>query len=544
MVTVIGAAATRAAGVLLAGVALVLGFALLLWAITPTSGGGPVPMLRGGITAFGAAHLVGVHIGDGSLTVSPLLITGLIVALLASTGSRGRRPTGLAGELAAVVTTAVVYGVLVALTCAIGAAPGSVPHTVGLTAAAIALVAGTAGTLARGTALKAAVRDSMPLWVWQGLRAGLLVAAVVFAGGMVAFVASLGLNVPSAATLADTLAPSMGGGFGLTLLGIVYLPNAGLAAVGYVTGVGFEIGAGHYSPFGSTPAELPPIPMLVGAPDNTAISYPGLAGLLVPVIAAVVAGIYLSRRIDHRVTRLFAVGVAGMTAGLVALVLVRLAGGGIAPGPWEVMGAPATVGGIVALFTWVVGGAWAATAKGVPVAVGASRGGEGLADDGFGADDEVAPDADTEVDTADADADTEIDTADADADADVSADADGETEADPDDMTEAEAEAEADDVIDAEVDADGVTEADDVTDADVDADGVTDSDDVTDADADHATDADDATDAEIEGATDVDPDDVPATDVSAESEDAPAESVEQNAAVENADIEDAEADNR
>jgi hypothetical protein len=113
-----------------------------------------------------------------------------------------------------------------------------------------------------------------------------------------------------------------------------------LVGVGYLTGVGFQIGAGSYSPLGNHGVDLPAVPLLAAVPPAGGIHPLGLLVFGVPVIAAVVVGLAVVRRVDTRSSRLLAAGVAGVVASGVLTAALAVAGGGIGGSALAHIGVP------------------------------------------------------------------------------------------------------------------------------------------------------------------------------------------------------------
>jgi hypothetical protein len=348
---VAAAAAVRAVAVAASGLLLTAGLALVLWAVTPSSGADVGIALQSGVVAFAAANLMPVVIGGITLSLPPLLLTLTMAVLLAATARRGRfLPQGRYQEAVSILVTTVVYGIVVAAV-ARGLGPqGAVPAGWVWTAPALALVATATGMLRPGSAWHEWWIVVAPDWARVGVRGGGIGLGVLIAGGGIALSVGLVTQFGSAVGVAALAAPSWLDGLGLAMLGMAYVPNAVIAAAGYVTGVGFEMGAGTYSPFGTTTVDLPAVPLLAAAPDQAGRSWVGLVFLVVPVIAG-----YLIARpaIKHLVTRsdrvlASAVG-AALTGGLLAGV-AAIARGGIGDGRWSTFGAPpALLGAVVAV---------------------------------------------------------------------------------------------------------------------------------------------------------------------------------------------------
>src|SRR3954451_23388554 len=113
LASVIGAG-LRAGYAGVAGLLLTCSLGVVVWAVTPSSGQGPVALLRAGVAAFGAGNGITVMIGRTALTLPPLMITLVAIALLTTVTPRGRSPVGdRTPELAAAAVAAAVYAAVV-----------------------------------------------------------------------------------------------------------------------------------------------------------------------------------------------------------------------------------------------------------------------------------------------------------------------------------------------------------------------------------------------------------------------------------------------
>ena len=364
------AAVVRAALIAVSGLVLVVGVALLLWAVTPATGSEPTSLIRGGVGAFASAHLMPVTIGTATLTLPPLLLTLLFGGFLAAGVARGRVVAdGLAAEAACAVLGAAAYTAVVLGAVYLGAPAGAVDMQDGWRAGLFALVAAAIGTAVRGTAWRDAWIGGTPYWLQVGVRTGVAGLMMLVAGGAVALVVALVQSFTTAAAVGEVAAPTAGDAFGMAILGLVYLPTAVLAATGYATGPGFQIGAGTYSPLGSHGVELPAVPLLAAVPPTGAAHLLTLVVFLVPLVAAVVVGVAVVRRLSARSERLLAAGTGGVVAAGVLTALLAVAGGGITGSSWAHLGVPLGWYAVaVALEVGVPAMAWAAVAgwTGVP----------------------------------------------------------------------------------------------------------------------------------------------------------------------------------
>src|ERR1700710_1933210 len=83
-------AGLRACYAAVAGLLLTCSIGVVVWAVTPSSGSGPIALLRAGVAAFSAANGMTVTIGRTALTMPPLMLTLVAIALLATVSGRGR----------------------------------------------------------------------------------------------------------------------------------------------------------------------------------------------------------------------------------------------------------------------------------------------------------------------------------------------------------------------------------------------------------------------------------------------------------------------
>jgi hypothetical protein len=338
---VAAAAAVRGAAVALSGLIFTAGIALVVWAITPASGAEAGAAMRAGVAGFALANLMPISVAGTALTLPPLLLTGLIVALLTSVARRGRfLPQGRAQEALAVLVSAGTYGLIVAATTRGFGPPEAIPAGSVWTATALALCAVAVGTVGRESAWRSWWRDLAPSWVHTGARGGAVGLGVLIAGGGLALVVALVGHFASAVSVSALAAPNWTDGLGLALLGIVYVPNAVVAGAGYLTGVGFVVGPGTYSPFSSSIVELPAVPLLTATPDHPGVSWVGIAFMLVPLLAGGLIGWRVVRTLTTRQERVYASTVASTVAAVGLGVSAWVASGGVGSGRWAMTGSP------------------------------------------------------------------------------------------------------------------------------------------------------------------------------------------------------------
>lgn len=329
----------RSAVAAFSGLILTCGVGLLLWAITPSAGAGAETLLRAGVSAFGLANGMTLAIGPASLTLAPLLVTMVAIALLAGVSGSGRVVgSGRRQELLTTITAALVYAAVVAGAGTMLGSPGSVRAGQWWKPALLAFVVVGGATLTRGNGWRPYLAGRLPAWVGLSVRLGAAGVMMLLGGGAVTLLIGLVHSFNSTLTVAGQAAPGAAGGFGMALLSIAYLPNAVVAATGYATGVGFSIGSGTYSLFGSTPTEPPSMSLVIAAPQGTSVERPTLLLLLLPLLAAVLIGRGAVRRLERRVDRLCAAIGAGVVAAAAAAVVAEVAGGGVTGGSWPTSG--------------------------------------------------------------------------------------------------------------------------------------------------------------------------------------------------------------
>ncbi len=137
------------------------------------------------------------------------------------------------------------------------------------------------------------------------------------------------------------------------------LPNLVLWAVAWLVGPGFAIGVGsHVSPLGTALGPLPALPVFGALPSGE--SSFGFAGILVPVVAAFLAGVAirpaLARAVGY-VSPLLVIAVAagtGVVGGAVIGVLTAASAGAAGPGRLAVVGPDGLLVGLVAAAEFAV----------------------------------------------------------------------------------------------------------------------------------------------------------------------------------------------
>jgi hypothetical protein len=98
----------------------------------------------------------------------------------------------------------------------------------------------------------------------------LRIVAILLGFGFLLFAIAFFTNFDQAVLITQVLAPGIFGSLLLLILNLLYLPNAALAALSYVSGAGFAVGAGtHLSPLTQDIGQIPALPLLAALPVNS-----------------------------------------------------------------------------------------------------------------------------------------------------------------------------------------------------------------------------------------------------------------------------------
>ncbi|HEX3648964.1 MAG TPA: DUF6350 family protein, partial [Pseudonocardiaceae bacterium] len=298
--------------------------------------------------------------------VLPLLPTIGVLALVArSAGNAARRldwdtPRAAARLIGAIGCTHGAFGVFVALVC-LGWTVTATPVIAFFGAGTLAALAAAVGT-ARQCGLLAAVLSRTDVATEMGLRAGRIALVALCGVGAVGYTIGLIGSLPTVVRLFGAVAPGAGGGLGMFLLCLAYLPNVLIGALSFTAGPGFAVGSYALAQWRFHDGARPAVPVLAPLPDAVADWWVFL--MLLPAAVGVLAGL-ACRRVDGTVVdRLRAVAVAALVAGIGCLVAGALAGGALAGGPFDPVTVPAgslgvavclLIGVPAAVTVWVTG---------------------------------------------------------------------------------------------------------------------------------------------------------------------------------------------
>lgn len=339
---------------LIAGYAAVAALLALVAALASNASFDTVGVLLVAGTGWLTAAHVPIEIGGHPLGVLPLLLTVFLVLLVRQGAAAAAdrlgpgRPADALPIVLCVTGSHAVFGLLVALLS--GSQPVTAEPALAFFACGAFAAIGALLGVRHSFGLSEAVRSKMDDGVELGVRGGLLGLRALFGAGALVFLVALLASLPKAGDLLTGTAPGFGGGIGLVLLSLAYLPNVLIGATAFVLGPGFSIGDVQGSPFGFTGGDVPGLPLLAALPESTASWWPLL--LVIPVAVGALVGRH-ARRVPDLRTRLRAVSVAALVVGSGCLVLAALAGGTLGSAAFAQVGMPT---GLLAVagFGWTV----------------------------------------------------------------------------------------------------------------------------------------------------------------------------------------------
>ena len=340
-----------AAAAALSGLATLAAVVLVAWVADAGPGSTGTDAIRAAADAWLLAHGGGLTVPAGHLRGVPLGLTVLAAVVLHRAGAslaRAVEVPDLPAAGRAVAALAVPYALLAAAVAEVagtGTAASSAPLA-GIGALLLAAVAGGRGVL-RAAGLGPALVRWVPSWLPSVASAVLAGVAALAAAGLALLLVALVWRAGRFAELVGALQPGFVGGVILLLGCVLLLPNGALWTVAYAAGPGFTVGAGTgVSPFGVTLGPVPSFPLLAALPGDGVPAPVVRAVLLLPVLAGVLAGWVVGRRLPAasgagrlpalptgRVARPATYGLlAGGLVALVTAVLAVLAGGALGPG--------------------------------------------------------------------------------------------------------------------------------------------------------------------------------------------------------------------
>ncbi|MET7964757.1 cell division protein PerM [Micromonospora zamorensis] len=290
-----------------------------------------VGTLRTALAGWLLGHGVPLHTDSGPLGLAPLALTVLALWRLSRAGVHVSRAIGARDTrsprraLLAAGAVGIAYALLGALAAVLVGAGG--PTVSPIRAGATFAVVGTLAALIGATRITAVTRllvTRLPNPVRDGVRTGLVAGLLLLGAGAGAAGLAVATGGGDAADMIGAYRTGVAGQAGITLVSGAYAPNAAIWSASYLLGPGFAVGTDTAVRTSEVSVgALPAVPLLAGLPRGPV---DGLGSLLlaVPVLAGMVAGCLLARRV------------------------ARLAGPERAPQRWAEVLAPAALAGLVA----------------------------------------------------------------------------------------------------------------------------------------------------------------------------------------------------
>ncbi len=325
-----------------AGLALPLIMTLLGVLAVPRASAGFGDALGSGALMWLVLGGARLHIGEGTLAMTPLLGT-LLLLLLARTGARRGLPEGPAPRLqGAWLGGYAAVGVLAAL---LGLLTPASPAVLSLVLPLLALPA-LGLVWAHGPPERLAeLWDRTPVAVRRGLLPGVKGAVVTVAVGSLLVLVATVVHLGRITHVQSELGAGFFGGLLLVVLQLGLLPNLGIWATSFAAGPGFATTGGAMTTWSTAESGvLPMIPMLAAQPQPGQLPWVTHGLLLVPIAVGVWLGREALAWVPRRAAtqaKLAVVAVAVLVASLGVALLDGLAGGSLGADQLSDLGAPA-----------------------------------------------------------------------------------------------------------------------------------------------------------------------------------------------------------
>ena len=294
------AAVSAAAWAAVCGLAGIGIFVTIGWVLSPRAGDGlGVPVESAGLLWL-VSHHAGVTSGGTTITLLPMALLLIPLCLLRIAGRWAARISNVEGWVdqgLLVVAGTTAYSLIafgVSQLCDLGGA-ADVSPAMAVGAAGVVAAVGLALGILSAKGGWDLLRSAMPAEVQPVAIASAAMASALL--GLSAAVGALALlaNWSSVVTLGRALGTGPTDVLGTLVLTLVYVPNLLVWVLGYISGAGVMIGgASTATVFSVGGGLLPSIPVLAAIPAQPARLAPLL--LLAPVIAGVVGGVVLRRR--------------------------------------------------------------------------------------------------------------------------------------------------------------------------------------------------------------------------------------------------------
>lgn len=239
---------------------------LIAWATAGSASGTTSDPIRAAMWIWLAAHHIHFDLvlspSGAAGYLSYLPIGALLLPIVALRGGFKRAIAKLDGDYSnltgARLFFALFYATITASVALFSSSPGVTP--LWWKAAIFAFVLAFASTFLADRSI------SLATPVILALR----IVTLLIGFGFLIFTIAFFLNFSQATLITEVLAPGIFGSLLLLILNILYLPNVAIAALSYVSGAGFAVGAGtHLSPITQDIGQIPALPLLAALPVDS-----------------------------------------------------------------------------------------------------------------------------------------------------------------------------------------------------------------------------------------------------------------------------------
>lgn len=187
-------------------------------------------------------------------------------------------------------------------------------------------------------------RRGLPEWPVESLRLGSDIALYLWAASAVVVLLA-GIIRFGAVGEAYSVTSGAGGVIGMTIMSLLYLPNAAAAVIGVLTGASANVGVAEVGLFGVIPGSLPPLPLLGGMPQEHHVWF---AVLLVVPVAVVMWRVYRYLLTSASENAYYVVVVAAVVVGVLVAAVTWMTSGelgyfGETGTSWSLVGVLASV---------------------------------------------------------------------------------------------------------------------------------------------------------------------------------------------------------
>ena len=316
------------------------------WVFAPHAAeSGPEVAVRTAAGFWVLAHHVPIELPTGPLGLTPLglmLIPALLLYVAGRQVARVAKPRRPADLVRFLLPMSLTYALVTAIVAGVAAPEQARSHAWQAFATGFVFCFAFAGIgISRASGLATVLWGRLPLLARESMLGGVVGAMVLVAFGAVITTMALLVGFPEAVEMFRALEPDAFGGVVLAVLCLCFVPNLVVWATAFSTGIGFDLGvSGAVSPRGVDYGALPVFPPLTVIPPEGQPGALAMFTLIVPLVAGVLTGFFLHRRLpDTSPAHLAALaGGSGAGCGVIVGALAWLSAGSVASGEFAAVG--------------------------------------------------------------------------------------------------------------------------------------------------------------------------------------------------------------